>query len=100
MPAPRHNLRRWIKWPRYIRIQRQRASLWMRLHVPPAIHQFTYTLEKNQAYGLFRLLLKYRPETKKDKRLRLQKEAEERVKGMEVGRVYRQMLADNRKTLV
>ena len=72
----------------------------MRLHVPPAIHQFTYTLEKNQAYGLFRLLLKYRPETKKDKKLRLQKEAEERVKGMEVGRIYGRALCDNHTTLV
>lgn len=84
MPAPRHDLRRWVKWPRYIRIQRQRASLWMRLRVPPAINQFTYTLERNQAYSLFRLLLKYRPETRKAKQLRLQKEAEERTKGMEV----------------
>jgi len=58
----------------------------MRLRVPPALNQFNNTLEKNQAYGLFRLLLKYRPENKKEKQLRLQKEAEERSKGMEVSR--------------
>ena len=84
MPAPRHDLRRWVKWPRYIRIQRQRASLWMRLRVPPALNQFTYTLERTQAMALFKLLMKYRPETKKEKQQRLQNEAEERSKGMEV----------------
>lgn len=84
MLPPKHDLRRWVKWPRYIRIQRQRASLWMRLRVPPAINQFTYTLERNQAYNLYKLLMKYRPESKKEKKERLQKEAEERAKGMEV----------------
>lgn len=84
MRPPRHDVRRWVKWPRYIRIQRQRASLWMRLRVPPSINQFTNTLERNQAHALFRLLWKYRPETRKDKQVRLQKEAEERAKEMEV----------------
>ena len=33
--------------PRYVRIQRQRAILLKRLKVPPAIHQFSKTLEAN-----------------------------------------------------
>lgn len=84
MRPPRHDVRRWVKWPRYIRIQRQRASLWMRLRVPPSINQFSNTLERNQAHALFRLLWKYRPETRKDKQARLQKEAKERAEEMEV----------------
>lgn len=44
----RRDLTRYVKWPRYIRIQRQRAILNKRLKVPPAINQFSRTLDKNQ----------------------------------------------------
>ena len=58
-----------MKWPRYVRIQRQRRVLQLRLKVPPAINQFmTKTLDKNHAETLFKLLMKYRPEDKKQKR--------------------------------
>ena len=46
-----------------------------------AINQFTKTLDKNQAESLFKLLLKYRPETKTEKRERLLAEAEARTGG-------------------
>lgn len=49
-----------MKWPKYVRLQRQRRILRMRLKVPPALYQFTKTLERNQADNLFRLLMKYR----------------------------------------
>jgi len=39
--------------------------------VPPAIAQFSHTLDKNTATQLFKLLDKYRPETKKEKKDRL-----------------------------
>jgi hypothetical protein len=39
--------------------------------VPPAINQFRLTLEKNHAAELFRLLGKYKPETKQAKKGRL-----------------------------
>ncbi|KAL4694682.1 hypothetical protein H8958_022046, partial [Nasalis larvatus] len=38
---PKRDLTRFVKWPRYIRLQRQRAILYKRLKVPPAINQFT-----------------------------------------------------------
>jgi len=60
-----------VKWPRYVRIQRQRAILKKRLKVPPAINQFSRTLDKNQAQNLFKFLVKYRPETKDQKKKRL-----------------------------
>lgn len=44
-----------------------------------ALNQFTKTLDKNQAETLFKLLLKYRPETKTEKRERLLAEAEARA---------------------
>jgi ribosomal protein L7Ae-like RNA K-turn-binding protein len=39
--------------------------------VPPAIAQFAHTLDKNTATQLFKLLNKYRPETKSEKKARL-----------------------------
>jgi large subunit ribosomal protein L7Ae len=46
--------------------------LHQRLKVPPAIAQFAHTLDKNTATQLFKLLNKYRPETKSEKKARLE----------------------------
>eukprot|EP00924_Labyrinthula_sp_SR-Ha-C_P013063 maker-scaffold_12-augustus-gene-8.48-mRNA-1 protein AED:0.05 eAED:0.05 QI:136/0.66/0.75/1/0.33/0.25/4/0/288 len=73
---PAKDLTRYVKWPRYIRLQRQKKILWQRLKVPPAINQFTNTLGRNQAVSLFKLMAKYKPETKAQKKERLQKIAE------------------------
>merc|ERR1712180_404963 len=56
-----------VKWPKYIRLQRQKAVLQTRLKIPPPINQFSYTLDKQTATNLFKLFDKYRPETKADK---------------------------------
>lgn len=45
---PVRNLTRFVKWPRYVRLQRQRAILKKRLKVPPTINHFTKTLDANQ----------------------------------------------------
>jgi len=78
---PKRDLSRFVKWPRYVRIQRQRRILTQRLKVPPAINQFTQTLEKNAAANVFRLLSRYRPESKEEKKVRRAKKAEKEVKG-------------------
>lgn len=72
---PRRNLSRMVRWPEYIRLQRQRKILNMRLKVPPAIAQFQNVLDRNTAAQAFKLLNKYRPETKAEKKERLTKEA-------------------------
>jgi large subunit ribosomal protein L7Ae len=77
---PKTDLSRYVKWPKYIRLQRQRAVLKKRLKVPPAINQFTKALDKNQAATLFRLLAHYRPESREEKKLRLKSAAEAEVK--------------------
>ncbi|KAJ7220418.1 ribosomal protein L4, partial [Mycena rebaudengoi] len=69
---PQTDLTRFVKWPEYIRLQRQKVILHQRLKVPPAIAQFSHTLDKNTATQLFKLLNKYRPETKLEKKTRLQ----------------------------
>lgn len=74
---PKTNLSRVVKWPRYVRIQRQKAILKKRLKVPPAIAQFSTALEKNQASNLFRLLSHYRPETAQEKKNRLEETAKD-----------------------
>jgi len=70
-PQPKRDLSRFVRWPRYVRIQRQRKILYQRLKVPPSINQFANTLDKNTATDLFKVLLKYQPETKAAKTERL-----------------------------
>jgi len=81
---PKRNLSRYVKWPRYVRIQRQRAILKKRIKVPPAINQFSKTLDKNQASNLFRLLSKYRPESAVEKKQRLVEAATAEAKSQDV----------------
>jgi large subunit ribosomal protein L7Ae len=71
---------RFVKWPTYVRIQRQRAILHQRLKVPPAIHQFAAAMDKNQAKNVLSLLSKYKPETAQEKKARRTKVAEAQVK--------------------
>jgi len=78
---PNRDLSRFVKWPRYVRLQRQRRILKLRLKVPPAINHFTHTLNKNQAATLFKLLAHYRPESAEEKKKRLIQAAKNEVKG-------------------
>jgi len=76
---PKRDLSRFVKWPKYIRIQRQKAVLLKRLKIPPPIHQFSKALDKQTATQLFKVLEKYRPETKVAKKRRLKARAESKV---------------------
>jgi large subunit ribosomal protein L7Ae len=80
---PKRDLYRFVRWPKYIRLQRQKAVLQQRLKVPPPINQFTQTLDKQTAVNLFKILDKYRPEDKAAKKQRLKERAEARAKGEE-----------------
>ena len=44
----RTDLSRFVRWPRYVRVQRQKRVLMQRLKVPPAINQFKHALDKSQ----------------------------------------------------
>ncbi|KAK1443959.1 hypothetical protein BgAZ_208350 [Babesia gibsoni] len=81
---PRVDLTRYVKWPKYVRIQRQRRVLLQRLKIPPSINQFNYTIDKSQAHQLLKLLSKYRPETRKEKASRLLADANAIAEGKEV----------------
>jgi large subunit ribosomal protein L7Ae len=75
------DLSRFVRWPANIRLQRKKKILFQRLKVPPSINQFSNALDKNGATALFRLLNKYRPETKKAKAERLRKVAADAASG-------------------
>ncbi|EQC32896.1 50S ribosomal protein L7Ae [Saprolegnia diclina VS20] len=68
---PKRDLSRFVRWPKNVRLQRQHKILTTRLKVPPSINQFTNTLDKNAATDLYKLLLKYQPESKAAKTQRL-----------------------------
>jgi len=76
---PKRDLSRFLRWPKYIRIQRQKAVLQRRLKIPPPINQFNLTIDRATATQLFKFLDKYRPETPAEKKKRLQLRAEKKV---------------------
>merc|ERR1711860_426504 len=80
---PKRDLSRFVKWPKYVRLQRQKAVLQTRLKIPPPINQFLTTLDKQTATRLFHLMDNYRPETKQERKDRLKKRAEAKAAGKE-----------------
>jgi len=83
------DLTRFVHWPKYIRVQRQKRILQERLKVPPAIHQFKRIFNKNNAVQLFKLLHKYKPETRLERKQRLTKLAEAKSKGESLDAIKR-----------
>ncbi|KAI5068202.1 hypothetical protein GOP47_0016547 [Adiantum capillus-veneris] len=65
---PKKDLQKFVKWPKYVRLQRQRRVLNQRLKVPLALNQSTKTLDKNLVSSLFKMLIKYKPEGKATKK--------------------------------
>ena len=50
---PKRDLTRFVRWPKYIRIQRQKRILMQRLKASPSIAQFANTVEKSQGKQTF-----------------------------------------------
>lgn len=44
---PKRDLSRFVKWPKNVRLQRQRRILYQRLKTPPLINLFTRSVDKN-----------------------------------------------------
>jgi len=66
----KRDLTHFVKWPRYVRMQRAKRVLMKRLKTPPALNQFNMPLDKKSATDLFRLLSKMKPEEKKQRKER------------------------------
>merc|ERR1711934_177238 len=78
---PQQDLTRFVKWPKYIRIQRSRRILCQRIKLPPAINQFKQTFDKRAASQLFRLLNQLKPESKSQKKERIGDAAAKKAAG-------------------
>lgn len=89
------DLTRFVKWPKYVRLQRQRRILYKRLRVPPAINQFSNTINKQLALKLFKILNKYRPEDKRSKQKRLRELADKKKKGEKVAEEKKPVVVQN-----
>jgi large subunit ribosomal protein L7Ae len=81
------DLTRFVKWPRYVRIQRQKRILYRRLAVPPSVNQFKQVASKQLAQRVFKFMELYKPEEEKAKRLRLKNEAALKAKGEKIPEV-------------
>jgi len=77
-------LGRLMRWPRYVKLQRQRKILLQRLSIPPAINLFSQTASKPLARALFKLFSAYKPETRRQKKDRLRAAAKLEADGKEV----------------
>jgi len=75
------DLSRVVRWPLYVRLQRQTKIIKQRLKVPPAVNQFTMTLDKNMATNVLKLAAGYSPESAAEKKQRRLKQAEAEAKG-------------------
>eukprot|EP00163_Fabomonas_tropica_P015941 TRINITY_DN287_c0_g1_i1.p1 TRINITY_DN287_c0_g1~~TRINITY_DN287_c0_g1_i1.p1 ORF type:complete len:335 (+),score=89.82 TRINITY_DN287_c0_g1_i1:282-1286(+) len=77
----KRDLGRYVRWPKYVRLQRQRRILYQRLKVPPSINQFSNTLDKSGVKSVLKLANKYRPETAAAKKERLRAAAGNKAAG-------------------
>lgn len=80
-----------VKWPNYIRMQRQKRVLWKRLKVPPALHQFQHTADRHLRKELFKFFGKYKPEDKVQRRERLVKVAQAKLENKEAPHVAKKI---------
>ena len=78
---PTRDVGRFVKWPRYVRVQRQKKVLLNRLKVPGTLNEFNSPLDRAEAVPFFKLFAKYMPETKEAKAERLAAQAGDRAAG-------------------
>eukprot|EP00397_Hematodinium_sp_SG-2012_P058071 GEMP01073172.1.p1 GENE.GEMP01073172.1~~GEMP01073172.1.p1 ORF type:complete len:269 (+),score=81.93 GEMP01073172.1:35-841(+) len=78
---PKRDMTRFVKWPKFIQLQRKKRILLQRVKVPPCLAQFNNGIDKNMATKLLTFLKKYSPETKALKKERLVKLATEKKEG-------------------
>jgi len=71
---------RFVRWPRYVQIQRKKRVLLRRLKVPGVIAQFFNPLDKSTTNQLMKLLAKSAPETRKEKFDRIRQKAKDQAK--------------------
>lgn len=78
------SLGRLIRWPKYVKLQRQKKILLQRLKIPPALNVFNQPANKTLATSLIRLFDTYKTETRAQKRDRKRKQANTQEQGQVV----------------
>nr|BAN41204.1 60S ribosomal protein L7A-1, putative [Entamoeba invadens] len=74
----KRDLSRYVKFPRYVRVQKEKRILMKRLKVPPAVNIFyNHTLDKQNALSLFKVLDHIKPEESAVRRARIKAAAKE-----------------------
>ena len=76
----KRDISRFMRWPMFVTLQRKKRVLERRLKVPPTLNQFRKALDRSTRTELFKLLKKYAPETRKERKLRLKAVAESKAK--------------------
>jgi len=76
----KRDISRFMRWPVFVTLQRKKRVLQRRMKVPPALNQFRQTLDKTTRTELFKLLKKYKPETRSERNARLKAAAEAKAK--------------------
>eukprot|EP01083_Nonionella_stella_P066552 175317_1 len=74
-------LGRLMRWPKYVKLQRQRKILLQRLKIPPALNIFNNACSKDFAAKLVRFCKNYSPESSKQKQNRLRAMAKLQAEG-------------------
>eukprot|EP01005_Ploeotia_sp_CARIB1_P001194 NODE_253_length_1082_cov_1004.693194_g246_i0.p1 GENE.NODE_253_length_1082_cov_1004.693194_g246_i0~~NODE_253_length_1082_cov_1004.693194_g246_i0.p1 ORF type:complete len:295 (+),score=86.43 NODE_253_length_1082_cov_1004.693194_g246_i0:54-887(+) len=74
---PKRDVTRFVKWPKYVRIQRHRRMLERRLKVPPTVNQFRTAL--GEKHELMKFAKKYKVTSKKVKKEAVRRRAEDKA---------------------
>jgi large subunit ribosomal protein L7Ae len=72
----KRDISRFMRWPRFVTMQRKKRVLQRRLKTPPALNQFNKTTPRSTRTELFKLLKEYKPETRQQRRARAKATAE------------------------
>ena len=71
----KRDISRFMRWPLFVTAQRKKRVLERRMKVPPTLNQFRQTLDRSTRTNLLKLLQKYKPETAKDRKARINEAA-------------------------
>jgi len=68
----KRDISRFMRWPDFVTMQRKKRVLERRMKVPATLNQFRQTLDRSTRTNLLKLLGKYKPETKKARKDRIE----------------------------
>ena len=67
----KRDISRFMRWPQFVTMQRKKRVIERRMKVPASLNQFRQTLDRSTRTNLLKLLKKYAPESKKQRKERI-----------------------------